>query len=378
MLDRFKFLQELEKIEKQVVVDFESYKNELLDVWTKIKSDETIASRISSKKWSILVPFWQSKLEKTYTINPHPHPYAVLAIDGSQIYYDKHQGPACGLINVGTVFLHYQKTQSFVDLQSYPEIIVFNETDFQDKGTEFINLYREKQELSTAFKYFLEYQKNIKSPENMTPMVCFFDGSLIFFQADKKDDESVVNFFAEYMTQLELFFQHEILHIAYMSFPRTKDLINIARLADVDFNEKDLEKNSSWAKFSDMDLLQLFLSIGQRTIIFESKAPICYAYPKHLKPYFCYLNVGVEIVRLEFSAWIAHSEKLVDLVCSIVLDQAQKGKGYPVALFEAHEQAVIKSYDREFFYEMIKQAYFRHNKTYKISCKSSRKMQTPV
>jgi len=378
MLDRFKFLQELEKIEQQVVVDFESYRTHLLNVWMQIKSDDTIASLISSKKWSLLVPFWQSKLEQIYKINAHPHPYAVLAVDGSQIYYDKHQGPACSLINIGTVFLHYQKQQSFVDLQSYPEIIVFNETDFTDKGAEFINLYREKQELSTAFKYSVEYQKKLQGSMSNTPFLCIFDGSLIFFQADKNEDESVVNFFAEYMNQLELLFQDKILHVAYMSFPRTKDLINVARLADINFIEKDLEKNSSWSKLSDMDLLQLFLPVGQRTIIFESKAPICYTYPKHLKPYFCYLNVGVEIARIEFPAWIGQSAELVDLVCSIVLDQAQKGNGYPVALFEAHEQAVIKSYDREFFYEMIKQTYIRHNKIYKISLKSSKKIQTPI
>ena len=120
MLDRFKFLQELEKLEQQVVVDFELYKTHLLRVWMQINRDDVVAERISSRKWSLLVPSWQSKLEETYTIRPLLHPYAVLAVDGSQIYYDKHQGPACSLINVGTVFLHYQELQSFVDLQSSP------------------------------------------------------------------------------------------------------------------------------------------------------------------------------------------------------------------------------------------------------------------
>jgi hypothetical protein len=373
MLDRFKFLQELEKLERQVVGDFNTYKSDLYNLWMKIRDDNELLTRIASKKWSLLVPFWQGSLKQTSKIIPKPHAYAVLAVDGSQIYYDKHQGPACSLINVGTVFLHYQEFQSFVDLQSYPEIIVFNETDFIDKGAEFINLYREKQELTVAFKYSLE-----RANKDEVPFLCMFDGSLIFFQADKDGNQTTINFFAEYMAQLELFFQNKILNVAYMSFPRTKDLINVARLANVDFCEKDLEKNSSWAKLSDMDLLSFFLKEGERTIIFETKAPISYAYPKHLKPYFCYLNVGIEIIRLEFCGWIAQDISLVDMICGIALDQAQKGNGYPVALFEAHEQAVIKSYDREFFYEMIKQAYLKHNQNYQISLKRSKKLQVPV
>src|SRR3990167_11427589 len=171
MLDRFKFLQELEKLEQQVVVDFDAYKSDLHNLWAAISKDDMLAARIDSKKWSLLVPSWQGKLEETYTITKQLHPYAVLAVDGSQIYYDKHQGAACSLINVGTVFLHYQEIQSFVDLKSYPEIIVFNEVDFFDNSTEFINLYREKQELSRAFVHALEYQKKMQDP-----FICMLDG----------------------------------------------------------------------------------------------------------------------------------------------------------------------------------------------------------
>ncbi len=64
-------------------------------------------------------------------------------------------------------------------------------------------------------------------------------------------------------------------------------------------------------------------------------------------------------------------------ICSIVLDQALKGKGYPVCLFEAHEQAVIKSADREFFYEMLRSLYQKNNKNYAVSCKSLKKRVVP-
>ena len=37
----------------------------------------------------------------------------------------------------------------------------------------------------------------------------------------------------------------------------------------------------------------------------------------------------------------------------IILDQSTKGRGYPVCIAEAHEQAVVKGPDREFFYHCI-------------------------
>ena len=113
--------------------------------------------------------------------------------------------------------------------------------------------------------------------------------------------------------------------------------------------------------------------------MFQSKAPIAYLYPQPLKPYFCYLHVGYEIVRIEIPAWIAQQEEMVDELCAIAYDQAQKGSGYPVCLFEAHEQAVVKGYDREFFYAMVQRKVEQHDAMgYQRSIKSLKKMRVDV
>jgi NurA-like 5'-3' nuclease len=69
---------------------------------------------------------------------------------------------------------------------------------------------------------------------------------------------------------------------------------------------------------------------------------------------------------------------LVNKVCSVALDQAIKGHGYPVCLFEAHEQAVIKSVDRDFFYTMLERMSHRQAKNYALSQKSIKKLQPLV
>jgi NurA-like 5'-3' nuclease len=46
-------------------------------------------------------------------------------------------------------------------------------------------------------------------------------------------------------------------------------------------------------------------------------------------------------------------EGLLTLVHTLVLDQCQRGHGYPVALSEAHEKAVVTGADRESFWHLV-------------------------
>ena len=63
--------------------------------------------------------------------------------------------------------------------------------------------------------------------------------------------------------------------------------------------------------------------------------------------------MGNEIGRVEIPAWVAWDEQLVDVVAQTMIDQCIKGHGYPVVLAEAHEQAVVKGPDRDFFYHLL-------------------------
>lgn len=47
---------------------------------------------------------------------------------------------------------------------------------------------------------------------------------------------------------------------------------------------------------------------------------------------------------------------LLDLVHAVSLDQARKGNGYPVALAEAHQRAVVRGAERGLFYRMVEEA----------------------
>ena len=65
--------------------------------------------------------------------------------------------------------------------------------------------------------------------------------------------------------------------------------------------------------------------------------------------HFYYLNGGSEIARVEVPDWLADDPELLALSHAMLVKQCQLGLGYPVAISEAHEQAVITGHDREEF-----------------------------
>ena len=68
---------------------------------------------------------------------------------------------------------------------------------------------------------------------------------------------------------------------------------------------------------------------------------------------FFYIKVADEIARVEIPQWVAMDENLLNLAHTLVLDQCQRGHGYPVALSEAHEKAVVTGVDREEFWQLV-------------------------
>jgi hypothetical protein len=65
--------------------------------------------------------------------------------------------------------------------------------------------------------------------------------------------------------------------------------------------------------------------------------------------------VGTEIARVEVPAWVVEDPSLLEQSLSIMLAQVNKGYGYPVAIAEAHNQAVVRGGDRARFFALLEQ-----------------------
>jgi len=88
--------------------------------------------------------------------------------------------------------------------------------------------------------------------------------------------------------------------------------------------------------------------------------------------HFFYIRLDDEVVRVEIPLWVAEDDNLIDLTQTIILDQCQLGRGYPVVLSEAHEKAVITAADREQFWALVEQILAED----RILLKSSAKQQS--
>ncbi|MDX9804055.1 MAG: DNA double-strand break repair nuclease NurA, partial [Dehalococcoidales bacterium] len=86
--------------------------------------------------------------------------------------------------------------------------------------------------------------------------------------------------------------------------------------------------------------------------------------------HFYYIKAGQEIARVEIPQWVAKDAQLLDLSHSLVASQCEKGQGYPVALAEAHEQAVVTGADRENFYHLVDDCLAGKKMPVSISAKS--------
>lgn len=358
MLNHQKVLTKISLIKDKLFPDNSSEILLAKEIWNEIVKDPLFNAQVESSTLPYLVPGWSGKLNDKFFTNQDLTNYTVLAVDGSQIYPDRHIQSNCFLINIGSTLLQYG-TSSSVSLSTEPEVFLMDqERDNTFTPVDFVDLKREELE----FKKALDLVSYLKQPA-----IVLFDGSLIFWHLEGKSQELRKIFLNSYMSYLNKFYENNCVIAGYISSPGSRELANLIRFR---LTQKSIEKQIN---LSDAQVTQFFLQNGERTIIFSSKSKIVDSYPDHLKPHFFYLHVGEEIARIEIPAWIAANDELVQLICKITLDQSKKGMGYPVALAEAHEQAVVKGPDKEFFYHLLHKISIEEARNFTMSQKSMKK-----
>jgi len=103
----------------------------------------------------------------------------------------------------------------------------------------------------------------------------------------------------------------------------------------------------------DRDLFDSLLGVGERSALFTSQSKIVReSYGRHRVNFF-YIKLEDEIARVEIPEWVARDADKLGLTHALLLDQCQRGQGYPAALSEAHEEAVVTGADRRNFLQLV-------------------------
>ena len=359
---------------------------------------EETRSKISASKTSWLVASWHEPPDAVYAPPATPSSCTVFAADGSQIVSDRHDIALCYLLNIGLIALRYG-TGERATLTSRP-YLALPEDDLLDefqgeqaaivpkrlairrllaeieglveligKSTAY-SIQNTEEEFLSTINYQLSTAFSLLPPSSS---LALFDGSLILWPLETEQEA----FRAESILAFErLLEQAQVARVpiaGYISAPQSRDVVNALRVFQCPHELSNCDRYcpqhskprpeyvappcTGTESVRDADLFERMLQPGERSAVFGSRSQILQTYTPSQRIRFFYLHTGREVARVEIPTWVADDAELLALTHALCWDQARKGDGYPVALAEAHEQAIVRGAEKAAFFQMMQRAF---------------------
>ena len=302
-----------------------------------------------------------------------PADFAVAAADGSHIDVDRHMAARCFLINTGLAVLTYG-SQPDAQLTSRPrlyaaddELVISDPQSYRQQTIEgaVLGAKRTVEEMRALVEVVRQ------TPPDL-PTLALVDGSLIMFDLARARNQDFVlrelveEGFVRALDELEEMARTRPLAVAgYVSLPGSAEVVSGVRAMACPYElEGDGYRCGSYGPgrdpcdscvggVRDRDLFARTLKTGERSALFATGSAAVEQYYMGTGVAFFYVHAGEEIGRVEVPSWVADNPDLLGLAHALVIDQCARGRGYPVALMEAHEQAVVTGADRRYFGEMV-------------------------
>jgi len=340
---------------------------------------EQTRAKIGSSHTSWLMPAWRERPDQVFDAPPRLSTCNALATDGSQIVADRHDLALCYLVNVGYVTLRYG-LRSSASLRSQPTLAAPDDTLLSDYhgdqdpiAPRRLAMHCRLREIA-GLAELIEEEEASRTPR--VPAVAFCDGSLILWPLEtERDGDYRQSVLRSFQSSLEAARCRHVPLVGYISKPMSKDVVNSLRVFVCPFDTADCDRNcpksvlpkpdfvapdcAGTERVTDADLFARILRPGSRSAVFSSGSKILGEYEPHHRIAFFYLHTGREVARVEVPAWVADDSELLLLTHAICYDQAQKGDGYPVALAEAHEQAIVRGAERAAFFHLMERHFVR-------------------
>ncbi|HUT96636.1 MAG TPA: DNA double-strand break repair nuclease NurA [Dehalococcoidales bacterium] len=331
---------------------------------------EALKKKIDASQTTWLVAGLVDGLGLHYKPPPLPPEFSVLATDGSHIDVDRHQSTRCYLINIGAVALQYGSSPQAL-LDSSPSLYFGDEElviapDGRGRAQPIEGALLGIKRGVDECRRLAEIAKELPKDSSALALV---DGSLILWglagqtYPEFVTEALLIKGFLRHLEEIKRLNAERRLALAsYISFPRSTDVVNALRVAlcpheiiDTDqlCGECASRECEAVAGVQDREIFSSILEEGERSALFSSQSKIVKDHYGGHWVYFFYLRTDGEIARVEIPQWVAQSGDLLDLTHGLVLDQCRRGQGYPVALAEAHEQAVVTGADRETFWQLV-------------------------
>jgi hypothetical protein len=340
--------------------------------WLNLDSRD-VNQRYEGAKTSFLLAETTGDYRDQFPLPSLPAQHTVVAADGSFVQPDRHSPLRYYILNTGIVVLSYGDDPA-ARIEATPEIfhkesdlVVPNDPQRTPVEGAILGFRRAIAELRAAAEVTRDVDGHV---------VAMQDGTLVLWQLQGQSEAVKSWVLGEFLNVLDAFRERNQPVASYISAPGATELMNMLRVSICDYPDNGLPINCDDCRTrsghvpacdilpstTDRVLLEHIarLQPGERTTVYQSRSRILDAYDRDgsgdQRICFFYLNAGHEIGRVEIPRWAASDLDSLDLVHAVIYDQCTLGRGYPVALQEAHECAALSMNDRRIIEQAVERA----------------------
>lgn len=342
-------------------------------------------ARRADQSWRGAEPLGD-RLDARHTPVIAPQHATLIAVDGSQIYPDRHGIALYYLLNTGNIVLRQGSGQA-PDVGSQPAVF-FEDADLYDEAgrlydPEYINGQRERLEIE-ALAELAETERAILGGDLARPVVGLVDGPLLLWTPQRVSEREISREVHHFTRQLDRLAAARAVPLGYVDRPSSANVLRTLELAGLspDTITREQVRRGPYRHLADR-LLFRGLAPNERTGLFASTNELNERYERagHRIVFF-YLNVARQpgrdhaiIARVEVPEWVAAHPDWLDVAQHAVYADC-KSTGFPYVLARAHELAVVSHAERSEFEAMLVQFMVRNGLRPERSAKAELKRLT--
>jgi hypothetical protein len=339
--------------------------------------------------WRGAVPRGE-RLDERRSSVPDQVPATLIAVDGSQIYPDRHGIAPYYLLNIGSITLR-QGSGSAPSTGSQPSLFFAQEELYDEKGrlrnVEHVNRERDRREIE-ALASLAESEREALDGEFSRPVLALVDGPLLFWApspaGDPDGQDATQRQLAHFTQQLSRLRSAQAVPIGYVDRPSSANVLRTLELAELTPDQLNRE-NVRTRRYGLLVDRMLFADLGpgERSGLFASTAVLNkdYAAAGHHIVFF-YVNMARQegeenavIARVELPEWAVQDPQRLDAVVGALYTDCEL-TGLPYVLVRAHELAVVTNVERAELEKLLAQQMIRHGLSPQLSAKAAGKRMT--
>lgn len=339
--------------------------------------------------WRGAVPLG-NRLDERRACSPEADFATLIAVDGSQIYPDRHGIASYYLLNVGSIILRQGSGEAPLTA-SQPSLTFAEDELYDEKGrphnVEHVNRERDRLEIE-ALAGLVERERAASAGVVYRPILALIDGPLLFWapsevggQEGRNETQRQLDHFTRQLSRLR---GAGAVPIGYVDRPSSANVLRTLELADLASHliSRESVRRREYHLLVDR-MLFAGLGPGERSALFASTAVLNDEYAKagHRIVFF-YVNMarrpGAEnatIARVELPEWATLDLQRLDRIVGMLYADCEL-TGLPYVLVRAHELAVVTNAERAEFERFLGQQMIRNGLSPQVSAKATGKQLT--